>query len=329
MVFHTDYYFNAVYQFRLISNAIIPGLELCFKSCQSDLRIMIGQMPDWLEDKVSSATVWNSSPFLDDDDEPGLNTWKLSGGKYFKLLYRDGTTFIIDREGTEVWTTWPEPFTLEDTTTYLLGPVFGFILRLRGITCLHASVVAINDQAIAIIGVAGAGKSTTAASFAKMGYPVLTEDVAALDDEGDRFYVRPGYPVIRLWPSSVEMLFGAPDALPLMTPNWDKRYLDLTREGFRFQNEPLPLGAIYFLQERSDDPDAPIIEPVSPQTGLIDLVANAYTNYLLDKDMRAREFDLLGRIVQRIPLRKVTPHSDPARLPDLCRAIIADFENIA
>src|SRR5262249_22183040 len=152
--------------------------------------------------------------------------------------------------------------TLEDTATYLLGPVLGFILRLRGVTCLHASAVAICDQAIAILGPAGAGKSTTAASFARAGYKVLTDDIVALDERGDAFLVQPAYPRVRLWSESVNALFGTEDALPLLTPTWDKRYLDLQANISCFQEHPLPLAAIYLLDKRSSDPAAPFIEAV-------------------------------------------------------------------
>ena len=42
-------------------------------------------------------------------------------------------------------------------------------------------------------------------------------------------------------------------------------------------------------------------------------------------EMRAREFELLGRVATHVPFRSVTPHRDPARLADLCDAILADF----
>ena len=41
----------------------------------------------------------------------------------------------------------------------------GFVMLLRGIVCLHASAIAIDDEAIALLGPAGSGKSTTAAAF--------------------------------------------------------------------------------------------------------------------------------------------------------------------
>jgi len=48
----------------------------------------------------------------------------------------------------------------------------------------------------------------------------------------------------------------------------------------------------------------------------------------MDKQMRAREFELLTRVVKNVPLRRVTPHADPSRIPELCTRIIADFQDV-
>jgi hypothetical protein len=50
----------------------------------------------------------------------------------------------------------------------------------------------------------GAGKSMTAAGFVKLGYPLLTDDVAALSVACGRFHVSPGYPRLNLWSDAVE-----------------------------------------------------------------------------------------------------------------------------
>lgn len=274
---------------------------------------------------MSTSEAWYVSGSQDEGGEPSLRIWKLDKEGCFRIRYGDGTEFFLTESGDKIWATWPDSLTLEDTATYLLGPIFGFLLRLRGVTCLHASAVAVDGCAVALVGAAGAGKSTTAAAFAQQGYPVLSEDVVALRDQGDSFLVQPGYPLIRLWPESVRSLYGAEDALPPLTPNWNKRYLDLTQNGFNFQRQQLPLAAVYVLDERSDDPTAPFVESLPSQAGLITLVANTYANYLLDREMRAREFELLGRLVNNLPLRKLTPHSDPARSPELCRFILDDI----
>jgi hypothetical protein len=198
-------------------------------------------------------------------------------------------------------------------------------LRLQGIPCLHASAVAVNGRAIALLGPASAGKSTTAAALAQRGYPVLSEDVVALREEDGAFLVAPGYPLLRLWPQSVHDLFGAGESLPRLTPNWDKRYLDLTARGDGFHRDPLPLAAIYLLGERRAEPGVPAVESVPAGSRLMSLVANTYTNYLLDPALRAQEFQSLARLVNRIPVRRVTPHAEAAFLPRLCDVILDDY----
>jgi len=320
--------YYSVYGLHVFSSLPIPGVTALPKTLEADVRVSLQSTPQLGEGAMAPAEDWYTGHIRDEKNEPSLKVWKIGDGGCFRLRYRDGTEFFLSESGNEIWATWPENLTLEDTATYLLGPVFGFLLRLRGVTCLHASAIAVDGRAIALIGPPGAGKSTTAAAFTQQGYPALSEDVVALCDLGDSFLVQPGYPLIRLWPESVQALFGSKDALPPLTPNWDKRYLDLTRNGLSFQGQPLPLAALYILDERSDDPAAPFVEAVPSHTGLIELLTNTYTNYLLDQRMRAREFDLLGRLVKNAPLRRLKPHSDPARLPELCRFILDDFRSL-
>jgi hypothetical protein len=257
---------------------------------------------------------------------PALRVWELADGSHFRLRYSDGTEFVVDRAGRDVWAHWADSSTLEDTVTYLLGPIFGFVLRLRGVTCLHASAIAIGDRAIAFVGPASAGKSTTAAVFSRLGYPVLADDIVALHEREETVYVQPAYPQLRLWPESVALLYGAADALPPLTPNWDKRFLDLNADGLRFEYRPLPLAAVYVLAARSTDAAAPLVERVRGQDALLTLVANSYANYLLDADMRGRDFTALGELVATVPVRRVVPSAEPARLPQLCRRILDDLE---
>ena len=58
---------------------------------------------------------------------------------------------------------------MERVTAVVVGSVMGCALRLQGIPCLHSSVIAVDNRAIAIIGAKGAGKSTTAAALAQRG----------------------------------------------------------------------------------------------------------------------------------------------------------------
>ena len=312
----------SIYGLGIVTNRIIPGVPAS-NIASEDLRISFGSLPAWLHERgTAQAEACYVADYMSECGEPALRVFRLLDGKYYRFHYADQTQFVVDQSGREVWAEWSSPLTLEDTAMYLLGPVLGFVMLLRGIVCLHASAIAIGNEAIALLGPAGSGKSTTAAALAERGYSVLAEDVVTLDDRRNHFLVRPGYPCIRLWPPAVKALFGSETHLPKLTPNWDKCYLDLTE---RFQGEPLPLAAIYHLGERHHDSAAPYLEELDRSEGLMALVANTYATKLMDRQMRAREFELLTRVVSSVRLRRVTPHADPARITNLCDIILNDF----
>lgn len=325
-----DYF---VYGVEILSSCQLPGLvNLKPAGIESDRRIHIWMdaLPEWFQPGVTlalpSSTQWYVARRKDKNGNPSVVIWLLAE-RYYYFQYCDRTEFIIDIHGTEIWAKWPEDLTLEDTATYLLGPILGFVLRLHRTVCLHASAIAIDDRVVVLVGDAGAGKSTTAAAFAERGYPILSDDVAPLLERGDSYLVQPAYPRIRLWNSSVEALYGKADALPRLVPThptWDKRYLDLGQPNYRFQSEPLPLAAMYYLNARSEDPTCPQIEPLSPRDRCVYLIANTYGNNLLQKHLRAHEFEFVSRLSERVPMSKITPHRDLRRLPKLIDAIIED-----
>jgi hypothetical protein len=259
--------------------------------------------------------------------EAALKIWSVARGAFVRLAYEDGTQFWLDHKLKTIWATWPDRLSLENSAAYLLGPVLGFVLRMRGVTCLHASAVNIGDSGVVCVGSAGAGKSTTAAVFAQQGYGVISDDIVALLERDGSFHIVPAYPYLCLWPESVEMLYGSSEAVPRFIPNWDKRRLDLGREGTRFETRTLPLGAIYVLGDRRPNLESRV-EALSPRSALLSLVADTYANKILDRDLRAREFTLLSRLVTTVPTRRIHLHADANRLKELCGVICRDFESL-
>ena len=309
----------------LETNCPIPGLTPQSGSSHAvDTRISLNAGAELPTIRQLPCDLWHSGE-SHDDGTPGLRVWRLADGAYFRLLYGDGTEFFVDRSGSRVWATWLPSSTLEDTATYLLGPVLGFVLRLRGVVCLHASAIAVGNCALALVGPAQAGKSTMAAAFARTGHRVLSDDVAALDELDGIPYVRPAYPQLRLWPDAVARLYGSADALPQLTPTWEKRALDLTANGYRFQTQPLPLAAIYVLGDRAPVAEAHVIGLLGREA-LVTLVANGYVGYLLDPTMRHQEFETLARLTSKVPVRRVIARDDPSDVSRLCLRILDDCE---
>ena len=246
----------------------------------------------------------------------------------FQLSYSDGTRFVVDGAAGHIWGTYQPPLTAEDMATYFLGPVLGFVLRRRNITCLHASGVEMRGRAVCFCGDAGYGKSTTAAALALRGLPVLAEDIVALEESDVEFCAVPGYPRVCLWPESVRMLLGSDDALPQLTPVWEKRYLDLDGRRAKFSETKLPLGILYLFAPRSSEQGPPRVEKLSPREALLELVQNTYMNWILNREQRANEFDTLCRLVQRVPVRRIVPHSNPEKIAGLCELILQDASAI-
>jgi hypothetical protein len=311
-----------VFGLSLHSNLSIPGLNPAGAPLPvPDVEVHLGISPSHAEISCADGEPTFVSSELDASGEPALRIWRVADGACLYLAYCDGMKFWLDRKGACVWAKWPATSSLEDAATFLLGPVLGLLLRLRGVTCLHASAIAFDDRAVAFVGDEGAGKSTTAAAFARRGHPVLSDDVVAIVEREGAFHVLPAYPYLSLWPDSVKMLYGPDKTLPAFSANWDKRVLSLTEHRLRFEERSLPLGAIFLLGERSSDAAAPFLQTPTAQESLVALVANSYATGMLDKEMRAQEFALLGRMLASVPVRRVRPQEESTQIDRLCEVI--------
>ena len=293
-----------------------------------DIQIQLGSTPACLPAALPEGSGPCTNEYRDEQGLPEAVSWRHNDGHGFRLRYDDGTVFIVDERGSRIWAAWPTTLTLDDTAVYLLGPVLALVLRLRGITCLHASAISVNGHVVALVGPSGAGKSTTAAAFAGRGFAVLSDDLLALEDQHGRIIAHPGYPRLRLWPDAVAVLYDAPAALPRLTPNWDKRYLDLQSSGRRFEQRSLSLSAIYLLDESSDNPPAPVVESLTAVSGLLGLLSNSRGDFHPHKQSRRREFDMLGQIAQRVPIRRVAAGTRAYSPAGLCDIIVDDLQSI-
>lgn len=342
-------FFHTVFGLVLRCNVPLPGVPFVKSNLSSaespatlyDINLRVGVPPEFPGSLQCEELAYKSA-YLTEGGEPALHIWKAADDSYLRLAYSDGTQFWIDRPRQNVWTTWPGNLSSENTISYLLGPVLGLLLRLRGITCLHASAVAFGGWSVVFVGPEGAGKSTTAAALARRGHPVLSDDIVALSmrsrapvgpGESSEIapellaHVLPAYPHLCLWPDSAQMVLAASQSLPRLAPDWDKRRLALGTLGTQFESRVLPLAVIYLFANRAKDP-APTIAPAPAKTSLLSLVANTYANNLLDRTARAQEFAILDRLVAAIPVRILTPHQNPERLEQLCSLIELDVQSL-
>jgi len=305
-----------LYGLTVRSDTPIPGLPTAGENTGADLDIRLDV--DAVVPPASEGRPIYESDWLDEDGKPTLRAWRSEAG--FRLTYNTGPSFFIDRATTRITIAKPPGVSFNAAAYYLLGPVVGFVLRLRGILCLHASGVPIGGRAVLFVGGCGAGKSTLAASFARAGYPILGDDLAAICAKPRHFWVQPSYPGLRLWPEAVEHVIGN-DALPKIAPEWEKRYLDLDTSRGGFASAPTRIAVVYLLDVGGTQT---AIEAISPRDAVVRLVANTYANYLLDMPRRAAELQCLGALVAAVPVRQLRRPSGFDYLAETMDAVLTD-----
>ncbi len=307
---------------RIAADVPIPGLLPDTEGGPVDVEIDLAGADRSLPDGILAHLRFDHPP---DDHGCTLRLWSDPRGRAFRFLFGDGTEFLVE-DGRRIRGRWSNDVGLEGACVYLLGPVLGFVLGLRGVTCLHASAVADDHGAVAVLGTGGHGKSTTAAALGRRGVPVLTDDLLAVRSDGTRPMVQPAYPRIRLWPHAVRGLFGSEEALPRITPDdpdWDKRFVDLTEEPFRFCPEAVPLSVLY-VGVQDETALSPRVEPMSGGEALLAGLTNAYSRRLRDRRMLADDFDRLATLLQRVPVRRFRLREGFEHLDALCDVLLAD-----
>ena len=318
-------FYSSAFGLSLCSTLPLPGLLAHPAVPAVDLSIWLESSTEDAEVPAPPARLWYATE-TDATEAPTLRVWRDANGD-FSLLYSDGTAFFVNRAGTHVRGTWPASLTLDDAATYLLGPVLGLVLRLRGVTCLHASAIAIDGRAVAFVGPPGAGKSTIAAAFVQNGYPMLADDIVALSVDDTTTYVQPAYPQVRLWPESVTLLYGAADVLPRLTPTGEKRALRLAQDDGRFQAQRRPLAAIHLLTPGASGTE-PRVERLHSRQALLALVSNTSASYVLNAAMRHAELGALAQLVSYVPVRRLVRPGDVTSIADVCRSVLDDVKGL-
>jgi hypothetical protein len=323
-------YLYQVYGLSLRSSTILPPFTIDTRrnASEADVTLTVSaQPPAWvrLTQNLESSVRYAEPGYF---GNPTQTVIVFGADQLFELAYSDGARFAINADASQIWARSDAVVTADDIAVYLQGPIMGFVLRRRGIISLHASAVSIAGHAVILCGPSESGKSTTAAALGLRGTPVLSDDITPIRGENSQFWAESGHRRVCLWPQAVRDLFGDADALPHLKAQWDKRFLSLDEGSAKFDPSRRRIAAIYILSSRDAGLRAPRIEELNSQEAFFALVQNTYMNWLLDRDQRAAEFDALSRVVMRVPMKRIIPHSDSARLGKLCDLILSDAEGL-
>lgn len=315
---------------RVAVNIPLPCLIPVTDDIRSpDINIIFGELPADIarHSSIPEKVLYRGPQY--GAEPPYLEISLSQGGEYYRWHYAPGVDFAIDNAGTSVWCAWSDVGTLEQAIISLTGPVLGFILRLRGTVCLHASgIVCGDDTAFAICGVSGAGKSSLAAAFSSSGLQILTDDIMPLYFNQEVLMAKAGYPRINLFPDAYQYIEKIPSDLPRLSENWDKCYLDLHKYARFSCRKETELKTVYILDWSSHNP-VNEIQTLTPSRALSLLAANTYYTELLNTQLRKQEFSFLGRVVEKIPVRQLRPVNNMRLIRQLADTILENYSAVA
>ncbi len=251
-----------------------------------------------------------------DSDEIALLFFRTPAG--YLLRFPDLADYAIAAANQPVTCT-PAPGVPADLVANLYyNQVAPLIANSQGGLVLHGSAAAAGDCAIAFVAQSRRGKSTLAASFARAGYPFLTDDGLSLELAHARYLVKPNRPSLRLRPDSEAAVLndgaaGADD---------ETVWKNLIEAGPRlpFQHAPLPLRAIYLLGAGEDKPFA--VQRLTPAAALAALIPHSFILDVEDRPRLRAHFGRLAELAEAVPCHSLDFPRRYDALPGVIAAIV-------
>ena len=188
----------------------------------------------------------------------------------------------------------------------IYGVVLSFNLHLLGVGNLHSSAVVLPAGAVGFMADPGTGKSTLAASFAKAGYPFLSDDVLAVEEIAGEWLARPGFPCVSLSGNSLRGVFGYRESFEHIPATEDKNRLPVGGEWSEFSRESAPLRGLCVLS-RSDTMAEPRLERLPRiEQAMPGLLANTSCLPILPPSVLKQQLAFVARLTGEVPVWRLT-----------------------
>ncbi|MFC3093296.1 hypothetical protein DRW07_03620 [Alteromonas sediminis] len=150
-------------------------------------------------------------------------------------------------------------------------------LELNGVMCLHGNALSKGERTIIVLAPSGTGKSTLSGALMQQGFTLLTDDMVALYEENragqTEYGVYPSWPIMRLWPNSIEHVLNANEstthkneAFKKVHDKFEKRIVPINTKQQEQQHNKKKVTDI-FLLKRVDNVSDPGHFTVTPLPG--------------------------------------------------------------
>ncbi len=294
----------SVYGLRVESTLPLPPLEPTSDGGQADVTITQGPVdpPVSVAADEDGFVVRDSTVLL---DLPGTATFAARNGREIVVAPAPGSDAAAIR-----------PF--------LLGSLMGAILHQRGLLPLHASAVRLGESAIAFCAASGGGKSTLAALLHNHGYPMICDDVGALEAAPDGAFLHPGVPRFRLTTEALAALEGEPSHEDGPARSAFKREIPVDPSHPR--STRTKLKTLYVLDYAHDDVR---IEPLDDWQAFLELRRHVYRPALIRSLVKEPDFLRWAGIIQsQVAVFRLRRPRDLTRLGEVLDPLTAHLANL-
>lgn len=250
----------------------------------------------------------------------GLPNYKVAHFPYMADFYIDAQTITAHVSPHQ------DPNLIEST---FLKDIMAMWLETQLYIVLHASSVLIDKYAVGFIAQSGQGKTSLAASFVQANYPLVTDDMLALQITTNQTNTLPGYQWMRVNDEQITQFIGSKAQLEPVMANHPKKIAPVG-SGWGQMATNYPQLACLYLPERVHA-DIPIkITPLSAREALISLVTHSFAaNAMHAFDLVDSRFQRLNHLIKQVPVRKLQYPHGWHHLPHVRTAIIDDVYNLA
>lgn len=276
----------------------MSGQSLTYSVFGLNLRSEI-VLPELIESQFTAAdvTIRFGSPTAElASPQKTVNRWSVTDTEFLFAPAGIGRFYVTN--GTDILI---EPFGAQDDPAlrgFVLGSCMGAIIQQRRKLALHASSFVIGDQAFAICGKSGAGKSTAGGLMRQSGAKLLSDDVTVFSGEESPIAM-PGYPISKLSERSLTVTGDVGSGYREPGPQSEKLVCQI--DVSRFHPKPAKLAGIFILEidELVPNVSCAALEAVQAMASLRRHIYRK--RYLLPQADQAA-FALIGKLIRQVPV---------------------------